>query len=148
MKAFKIDSRIISLDFDGVLHPSPRHLPRRDLPVFVWLPLLERLLDPHQDVGLLVHSSWRESFRVDEIEDMLHPMEHRFVGVTPQGGRESGIRAWRERYSPSGKCLAIDDDEELQTQSDFEVIHCDPRRGLSDLGVQLAIERWLASSSA
>lgn len=137
--------RVISLDFDGVLHPSPRHLPRQDLPVFVWLPHLERLLEPHEDVRLLVHSSWRESFRVDEIEDMLHPMEHRFLGVTPPGERGAGIEAWRQQHAPDSRCLAIDDDEGLQAQSDFDVVHCDPRRGLSDLAVQQAIIRWLAT---
>jgi hypothetical protein len=46
--------RILSLDFDGVVYPSPRHFPRRELPIFAWLKHLELLLAPNPDVGLLV----------------------------------------------------------------------------------------------
>ena len=53
--------RFLSLDFDGVLHPSPRHLPRQDVAVLAWLDDLEPLLEAHPDVGLLVHSNWRET---------------------------------------------------------------------------------------
>ncbi len=82
--------RILSLDFDGVLHPSQLHLPRPDVAPLPWLDHLAALLGPYPDVGLLVHSSWRETYTVDEIQDMLHPMELRFVGVAPRG--DSGRR--------------------------------------------------------
>lgn len=83
--------RILSLDFEGVLHLSPHPWPRQDVAVFSWLDHLVPLLDAHPDVGLLVHSSWRESYRPDEIQDMLHPIEARFVGGAPRGERGAAI---------------------------------------------------------
>ena len=100
--------RVISLDFDGVTHPSPHSVPRRtDVAPLQWLDFLAELLERHPDVGLLVHSSWRETYSEDELRDMLHPLEDRFLGVTPTS------RAWRvdcclvqasvERRSDSGR---------------------------------------------
>ena len=135
--------RIISLDFDGVLHPSPRHLPRQDVAVFSWLDHLELLLVEHHDVGLLVHSSWRETYPSDEIQDVLHPMEARFVGVAPPGDRAAAIVAWRQSNAPDSLILAIDDDCELQEISGVEILRCDPRLGLSEEAAQRAVAAWL-----
>lgn len=135
--------RILSLDFDGVLHPSPRHLPLQNVAVFAWLDHLVPLLDAHPDVGLLVHSSWRETYSANEIQDMLHPMEHRFVGVAPAGERVESIARWRNDHAPQSRILVIDDDRELLAVPGVAVLHCDPRFGLSDLAVQRTIKEWL-----
>lgn len=63
--------RILFLDFDGVLHPpraiagaKPPQTPaqiRAGWPqTFVHLPVLVRLLAAHENVGVVVSSSWRQ----------------------------------------------------------------------------------------
>lgn len=140
--------RIISLDFDGVLHPSPRLAVKPELPVFCWIDCLDRLLVSHPDVRLLVHSSWREAYRPDEIADMLMPLESRFLGVAPPGSRGEAIVQWQLRHSPHARILVIDDDEsEFSSHPDLQVLYCDPAKGLSAVDVQEAIAAWLEQTS-
>ena len=62
------DRAVVFLDFDGVLHPVGvpaidkefRLIENQDL--FVWRPILERLLAPHPMVGIIVSSDWRRLF--------------------------------------------------------------------------------------
>ena len=135
--------RILSLDADGVLHPDPRSLPRQEVATLAWLDCLVPLLVGHPDVELLVHSSWRETYSAGDIQGMLHPLESRFAGVAPPGEKGAAIAEWRRLNAPDAELLAIDDDVELQPQPGIEVLHCDPQRGLSDVGVQRAIKEWL-----
>jgi hypothetical protein len=135
--------RILSLDVDGVFHPDPRLLPRQEVAMLAWLGYLVPMLTGHPDVELLVHSSWRETHSADDIQDMLHPLEARFVGVTPPGERGAAVAEWKRSNAPGAVLLAIDDDAEHHAQPGIEVLHCDPRRGLSDIGVQRAVRDWL-----
>ena len=135
--------RIISLDFDGVTHESPKHVSIATVAPLAWLDHLERLLEPYPDVGLLVHSSWRETYSVDEVLDMLHPMEHRFVDVVPPGGSGPAIAAWRFANSPGRPMLVIDDAPELEAPPGVALVRCDPRHGLADESAQRAIAAWL-----
>lgn len=135
--------RILSLDVDGVLHPDPRLQPRHDVATLAWLDHLVPLLAAHPDVGLLVHSSWRETYTAAELQDMLHPLEERFAGVAPPGEKGLAIATWKRAHAPDALMLAIDDDLELQVQPGIEVLHCDPRTGLSGPGAQRAIMEWL-----
>jgi hypothetical protein len=63
-------SRVIFLDFDGVLHATVG--PASAMRQFVWLPALLGLLEPHEDVRLVVHASARqnspEAFLRDRLE--------------------------------------------------------------------------------
>jgi hypothetical protein len=140
--------RIISLDFDGVLHPSPRRSKRRDLPVFCWLDCLARLLSEHPDVLLLVHSSWRETYRPDEIADMLTPLDGRFVGVAPPGLRGEAVLQWQRSHAPRSALLAIDDeDDEFPAHLNLLLVRCSPDSGLSGDGVQAEVEAWLKKTA-
>jgi hypothetical protein len=53
---------VVSLDFDGVLHPVGVPAVDEDFRLienpglFVWLPILERLLAPHPTVWIIVSS--------------------------------------------------------------------------------------------
>ena len=136
--------RVISLDFDGVLHPA------RDagIPVFAWLDHLVRLLTSHPDVALLVHSSWREVYAPDEIAEMLEPLEARFIGVAPPGERYAAICDWRRDQRPEILLLIIDDDRTAFPLSGsvgpgMRMVFCEPTRGLSCSHVQVSIAAWL-----
>lgn len=137
-------SRVLSIDIDGVCHPSPHCVPRRDdVAPLQWLDILANLLAGHPDVGLLVHSSWRETYSEDEIRDMMHPLESHFVGVAPPGLRAQAIQQWLNAH-PGVPLLAVDDEqEEFNGLRSYLFIACDPQHGLSSQTVQDSIRSWL-----
>ena len=134
--------RIISLDFDGVLHPSPHHHPRAEVATLAWIDHLVPLLEGHPDVGLLVHSSWREVHSLDDLQDMLHPMEGRFAGVTPPGERQASLTEWRAA-NPDARMLVIDDDPDVEAPAGASLVRCHPTTGLAAPNVQAEIAAWL-----
>jgi hypothetical protein len=139
--------RVISLDFDGVLHPARDP----DVPVFAWLEHLVTLLASHPDVMLLVHSSWREAYRSDEIGEMLQPLDDRFIGVVPHGERYAALCAWLKGQQPELALLIVDDDRKayppsVSDDSSMQIVYCDPTRGLSCPHVQASIAAWLEES--
>lgn len=137
-------ARVISLDLDGVTHPSPHSAHRRtDVAPLQWLDILGVLLKEHPDVGLLVHSSWRETYSEDELQDMLHPLESRFAGVAPAGQRAQAIQQWLKAY-PGVQLLAVDDEpNEFPGSYGYWLAACDPQHGLADPQVQSSIKGWL-----
>ena len=95
-------SRVLFLDFDGCLHPVT-HGATLDGPAlstvhFGWLPLLGRALQSHDDVVVVVHSTWRYEYRIDELREVLGVVGRRVVVATPPG---RGTRA------SSGGCTRI-----------------------------------------
>lgn len=72
---------ILFLDFDGVLHPvgsSPKDY-------FCRLPLLQRfLLDEACGWRIVISSSWREYFELDELKShFARDLQPRILGATP-----------------------------------------------------------------
>lgn len=49
-------------------------------------------LEGHPDVGILVHSSWRNFIRDEQLSDLLGPLKSRYIGATPRVGRCDGIQ--------------------------------------------------------
>ena len=137
--------RIISLDFDGVLHPSPHHHPRAEVATLAWIDHLVPLLEGHPDVGLLVHSSWREVHSLDDLQDMLYPMEARFAGATPPGERQASLTEWRDAHL-NPPLLVIDDDPDVEAPAGSSLVRCNPRTGLAARDVQDAISAWLEAT--
>jgi len=81
------DTAVVFLDFDGVLYPvgvpttdeNFRLIGNPDL--FVWRPILERLLAPHPMVGIIVSSDSRRLFDDATLIRLLGPLAARFFGV-------------------------------------------------------------------
>ena len=65
------------LDFDGVLHSMSGY---RDEP-FCRLPLLEEVLI-NTDVDIVISSSWRFQYSLDELKDKLGRLGPKVVGMT------------------------------------------------------------------
>ena len=96
-------SRVLFPDFDGVLHPGkgpgmpgPSKLYQQTGPV-VWLSQLPRALQPPLDVQVVVHSTWRETYSLDELPEMLAELGERRLRVKPPGGRFASILTWLRR---------------------------------------------------
>lgn len=142
--------RILSLDFDGVVHPGSLCTERVDTPQFGWLEHLTRLLAPHPDVAILVHSSWRETYSLAELRMILDDdLGDQFVGVAPPGeDRYAAIQAWVRENAPAAQLLILDDDRSAFPASPPSgLVICDPCRGLSDPAVWDAVVAWLDSTS-
>lgn len=138
--------RILSLDFDGVLHPALSTDATTDMHPFGWLQALVDLLEPHPDVSVLVHSTWRYAYRPAELREMLGELGPRFVGAAPRGPRYESVLWWLQQNPGFTSFRILDDDPtEFPTPAPAELILCDSRRGVSDARVQAALIEWLGA---
>lgn len=136
--------RILSLDFDGVLHPLGTGTRTIATTHFGWLPVLERLLAPHSDVKVLVHSSWREVYLPDELQMLIGALEARFIGAAPAGQRYESVLWWLQLNPEFASYRILDDDRsEFPDPPPHELILCDPEQGVSDPRVQAQLRAWL-----
>jgi hypothetical protein len=160
-----IGRRIIYLDFDGVLHDeevyrgvkSGIYLRTPGRRLFEWAPILEKLLDPHGDVRIVLSTSWvpMKSF-IYARKRLSHSLGSRVIGSTfhtrhmrkdefmtlPRGVQ---IAQDVSRRSPTS-WLAIDDDDVNWPPSLRQNLICtDGGKGLSTPEIQHAISRWLES---
>lgn len=145
--------RVISLDFDGPLHPTSAvadwensdtplaHL-RVERDLFRWVPILVELLAPHPDVAIMVHSGWRTLCRDFELREYLGPLGERFIGSTPLGGRYAGIMHCVNRFEISDY-LVIDDADHAFPKDCAELVVVHPETGISDEKVIARIREWL-----
>lgn len=138
--------RVISLDFDGVLHPTDEGAQCVAVTHFGWLPHLERLLGPHPEVMLLVHSTWRHQYDLEELRMLLgDALGPRVVAAAPAGDdRWPAIQAWVAEQAGAPDLLIVDDaHEEFPATLPFTLVVCDPSTGLSNPQVRDSIQRWL-----
>ena len=111
------------LDFDGVTHPF---FPRADVPesenqFFAYLPTIEAVLRLFPETGVVIASSWREKWSLEELRKNFAPdMRDRIVDVTPvvpipwgetdRGSRQREVEAWLEsRGQSNAPWVALDD---------------------------------------
>ena len=153
--------RLISLDFDGVLHPSSAILGlsvgsdleaaalERDL--FRWRSALVDLLasPQHADVTLAVHSSWRQYVDNSTLLRLLgSELAPRFIGITPRElRRQASIEELAERAGVE-HLLVIDDDRDSFDEGYEALLLTDPDTGLSDAAIQRKIAAWLVETAA
>jgi hypothetical protein len=135
--------RVLFLDFDGVLHPAASVETR--LMLWCWVPLLERLLDCHDDVGVVVHSTWRYNYDLDELRLLLSGLGPRVIDSTPRAARWDSIEWWiSQNYKVVTSWRVLDDAlHEFPTPVPPQLIACDPSRGVSAPEVQTALRDWL-----
>ncbi|WP_233451600.1 HAD domain-containing protein [Paraburkholderia caribensis] len=151
-----IDKAVVFLDFDGVLHPVGvpavdedfRLIENPDL--FVWRPILERLLARYPTVGIIVSSDWRRLFDDATLIGLLGPLAVRFVGVVECYGssrseeilaevRRRGLKEW----------VALDDHSSVVAAqaTDTRFVACEPATGVSSVHVQRTLSARLADMS-
>lgn len=132
--------RVVFLDFDGVLHPTP--LDDADQPLRL-LPLLHSALSG-KDVFLVVHSTWRYAYRPKQLAELLATAGAPVLGATPPGPRYQSILRWL-KLSPSVTDFVILDDAaaEFPDPPPAELILCDPAAGLLTAGVLDRLRSWL-----
>ena len=152
---------LLSIDFDGVLHPcelqaavpdvdaaTPAQL--RAAGLFEHAALLAELLQPYPNTRLIVHSAWRMTSSLDRLKSMLGPLAHRFVGATPITlDRELSILAWLRQHGQDERAVVVLDDEPALFQRLLpRLVTCDQSQGLSAPDARSRLRELLAGGHA
>lgn len=153
--------RTLFLDIDGVGHPVSviegldeinslsvdlEHL-IAERGLGCWWSHLAELLEGHDDVGIVVHSSWRRSFQNHDLRRLLGPLGRHYETITHKElGRHEGIeelvkRAGLEHY------LVIDDAAHEFPTEYAPLVLTHPEQGLSDPQVLARIRQWLEATA-
>lgn len=141
--------RVLFIDVDGVLHPArvPGSLRQTDAFMRVgtlgWLAGLAELLAPYPDVSVVVHSSWRLTYSLHELREMLMELGERHIDVTPPGARFPSILAWLQRHPATSYLILDDDADEFPRPAPAQLLLCSPTSGVTAPEVRAAIESWL-----
>jgi hypothetical protein len=137
--------RVLFLDFDGVLHAGP-HV-EATTPHWCWLPSLAQLLARHEDVHIVVHSTWRYDYNVEELRELLGRLGERVIDATDVGGRLESIEQWLVGHPEVTDFCILDDAERELYRLPEELILCDPALGITDPGARQELLAWLEDSS-
>jgi hypothetical protein len=134
--------RVVFLDFDGVLHPLVE--PGSPVTHFVWLPLLLGVLEGHEDVHIVVHSTWRYIQTDLELRALVGP---RFIAATGEGPRQKSIDGYlyANRHIIRSHVI-LDDALEEFSPVPGHLIACNSALGLADPVVQAKLNLWLATT--
>lgn len=144
--------RVLFLDFDGVLHPVSAlqwfamGLPTNEVirrgKLFRWTWVLDELLEPHSDVRIVVHSSWRLLHDDALMPMFLGPLGDCYAGITFGAGRWEGIDMVVQQNGLVDYRILDDHPEEFPAGLS-ELITCDSELGVYDKAVQHQILAWL-----
>lgn len=149
-------TRVIFLDFDGVLHPpkaisgaqpplTPAQIKEGWPQTFQHLPILKEILTGHTDIAVVVSSSWRLHLNDGELQEVLSLISPWFVGSVSKGSRDEAIRAWLQRY-PIEDYVILDDVSKFFPGNWPKLILCKSALGLSDPLVQTKLRDWISTS--
>lgn len=127
-------SKVLFVDFDGVLHPEGSDKDSLFCFSANFAEVMEQV-DPEGVLTIVVSSAWRLDTTLPELRSHFNDRLHRqIVGVTPQtrskprlgwdcdsrsgpqsedGDRLEEVKRWMRTYSPAGDWLALDDRENL-----------------------------------
>lgn len=144
--------RTLFLDFDGVLHPEFCHESRH----FSCLPFLEQVLRQVPDVDVVISSTWRLQWPVEQLRSRFSPdVAHRVIGATPQFTdledvpdsllgyeREAECQAWLRAHDRAVfPWLAVDDRSWLYRPFNRSVFLVEGKTGMTAAGAEALMER-------
>lgn len=168
------DSRVLFLDYDGVLRPDAAYLLKgkavlRALrQLFMWVPQLLDLLSPHDDVKVVLSTSWARALRFSPATSYLPPpLQARAIGATWYSGMKHSVDLWLPQqttgcYTASRShqikrnvvraglraWLAIDDHPDGWVESELKhPVKTESSTGLSDRSVRQSVDRWTSETA-
>ncbi|EGH30076.1 hypothetical protein PSYJA_14317 [Pseudomonas syringae pv. japonica str. M301072] len=146
--------QVLFLDYDGVLHPDAVYLSRQgpvlraEGELFMWAPVLVKILEDFQEVSLVLSTSWVRNLSFKRAMGFLpFDLGNRVTGAT---WHSSMARDWadenkwdgRTRYDQISRYAAraqlanwvsLDDDPEgWGTTAQHRLVACNPDLGLGD----------------
>ena len=140
-----MQTRLLFLEFDGVLHPArdgadiSQH--------FLWLDILVQLLAPWPDVGLVVRSTWRYIHTPAKLRALLGLLGPRFVCRVPRGPRQKAIEWFLHLIPCFTNYLTVDDaPNEFTASAGERLLVCHLSAGISEPWVQAQIRARLNAS--
>ncbi len=130
---------ILFLDFDGVLRRKQAPLYRLEAPL---VDRLAALLRSYPEVRIVVSSSWKDAFTMDEIrkhfpEDMARRISGRIptLAVVNSHPRFAEVKAYLRRAGVQEPWVAVDDDP-LAFPASAPVVRVDATVGLDEVAVE------------
>ncbi|MEG0936415.1 HAD domain-containing protein [Comamonas sp.] len=146
-------TRVVFLDFDGVLHPpkaiagaqpplTPAQIQQGWSGTFVHLHVLQKLLEGHPEIAVLVSSSWRSYLNAEELKELLNPISPWFAGAVRKGNRDEAIKEWLEQHSIQDYVI-LDDVAKFFPGVWPRLILCNSALGISDPAVQQKLQLWI-----
>lgn len=136
--------RVLFLDFDGVLHAGPDV--ETTTTHWCWLPALTAALAGHEDVRIVVHSTWRHEYNLEELRELLGRLGARVISATPAAPRLQSIEMWLAEHPEVSNFRILDDDAADFYRKPSELILCDPAKGITDPAAERQLIAWLADS--
>lgn len=160
-----MNSHILFLDFDGVLHPDAVYLTRQgptlqgEGTLFMWAPILANLLDDFPMISLVLSTSWVRHLGYKRALSYLpRELQERVIGAT---WHSSMAKGWVDENQWDGKTrydqisryaarsqlhnwIALDDDIQGWAESSAQhLIACARDFGLSSTQTQAELQRRL-----
>lgn len=159
---------ILFLDFDGVLHPDAVYLrPNGEVELrsggelFMWAPLLIEALSAHQNIRIVLSTSWARNLGYYQARKALPTdIQNRVIGATWHSAMGRGwpdyiawdnqsryeqIAAWLARSQEQTSWVAIDDDADGWPDSQRkQLVQTNPQLGLVTQGVMAELVRKFA----
>ena len=137
--------RILFLDLDGVLR-------RKTAPLYALEPDLvarfERAVRAIPDLRIVISSSWREAFTLDEIrEHFVVGVAQRIAGITPSAAvrddfdRHREVLAYLKRHEGEDVTWVAIDDDPANYRAGAPVILIDPDVGFDDAAAAELVRR-------
>lgn len=109
---------------------------------FEHLPVLARMLSMHENVGVVVSSSWRQFLKEAELAELLASIRPWFAGAVRHGARDEAIREYVNEDAIEDFAV-LDDVLRFFPGSWPQLILCNPALGLSEPAVQQRLKDWL-----
>ncbi len=153
--------KILFLDYDGPMHPDEVYRTKNSGIVlfadghnlFEHAPLLAELLEPHQDVKIVLSTSWVRVIGFDRAKERLPAaLQERIVGAT----YHKSMKEWFDQLSRYKQILghvgrhklndwiALDNDPIGWPADQMDrLVLCDDWGGLGDLAPQEKLRGWL-----
>ena len=141
-------TKLLYLDFDGVLHPDRVYLNQERRPelhgegnLFMWEPRLCEVLAPYPEVKVVLATSWVTRLGLDRVMAFLsESVRARVIGTSAPARRRYGdapVRAFEvQRHVretlPDSYVIVDDDAWDWDAASRERLVLCNPDRGLGD----------------
>jgi hypothetical protein len=160
-----IESPVLYLDFDGVLHPDEVYRIRGriilqcdGMNLFEWAPLLAEHLEPYPDLRIILSTSWVRVLSFSEARAWLpDSLASRVIGATWHSAMDKhwwinlsryqqvSLHAKRHRIT---RWLAIDDDTQGWPDGGRgQLVHTDSLLGIATPATQALLRRKLEDLS-